>query len=172
MASIDKAAMIWSVAIVIIGVSLAAIGSSSNNEDNPTMEKIYDDNPTMEKIYDDKKTDSVMPGGMSAIQTENTAQTSIFLQTDKPTYTPNSEIVISGHVDIVLPDIPVTIMIFAPNGELVGIGQLELEEDKSFTTTIPTAAEGLWKQEGQYSIRAVYGEDNFVKKTVTLSSLE
>ena len=34
MASIDKAAIIWSVAIVVIGVGFAAVGNNNNDNNN------------------------------------------------------------------------------------------------------------------------------------------
>ena len=67
-------------------------------------------------------------------------------------------IVISGKVSIIVPERPVTIQIFN-EGNLIEIAQLVVAQDGSFTHTI--IAQGpQWQNEGNYAIRASYGEGN------------
>ncbi len=151
MASIDKAAIIWSVAIVVIGVGFAAVGNNNNDNNNRLASEIG---------YDDKKTDSVFPGGMSAKQTGDATPTSIFLKTDGQTYSINDKIKISGSVGTKLSDTPISMIVSAPNGDIVTIAQMEVDDDsKSFDTTVPIGG-ALWKQEGEYTIRINYGKEN------------
>ena len=67
-------------------------------------------------------------------------------------------IVISGKVSTVILKTPVTIQIFN-EGNLIEIAQLVVAQDGSFTHTI--IAQGpQWQNEGNYAIRASYGEGN------------
>ncbi len=70
-------------------------------------------------------------------------------------------IVISGKVSIIILETPVTIQIFN-EGNLIEIAQIVVAQDGSFTHTI--LAEGqLWQNEGDYTIRAAYGEGNIAE---------
>lgn len=148
MVSIDKAAIIWSIAIVIIGVGFAAVG---NNDDNNHLASEID--------YGNEKTGSVFPGGMSAKPPGDVTPTSIFLKTDRQTYSVNDKIKISGSVDAKLSDTLITMIISAPNGDIVTIAQMEVDDNRSFDTTVPIGG-ALWKQEGEYTIRINYGKEN------------
>jgi len=80
-------------------------------------------------------------------------------------------IVISGRVTTIILETPVTIQIFN-GGNLIEIAQLVVAQDGTFTHTI--IAQGpQWQNEGDYTVRATYGEGNtaeanfeFFKKTV------
>ena len=70
-------------------------------------------------------------------------------------------IVISGKVSIIILKTPVTIQIFN-EGNLIEIAQIVVAQDGSFTHTI--LAEGqLWQNEGDYTVRAAYGEGNIAE---------
>jgi predicted secreted protein with PEFG-CTERM motif len=70
-------------------------------------------------------------------------------------------IVISGKVSIIILETPVTIQIFN-EGNLIEIAQIVVAQDGSFTHTI--LAEGqLWQNEGDYTVRAAYGEGNIAE---------
>ena len=70
-------------------------------------------------------------------------------------------IVISGKVSIIVPERPVTIQIFN-EGNLIEIAQLIVAQDGSFTHTI--IAQGpQWQNEGDYTVRASYGEGNITE---------
>ena len=51
---------------------------------------------------------------------------------------------------------PVTIMVLAPNGNVVSIDQLNPDSDGSFTSTIGVGGP-MWKQDGVYTITASQG---------------
>ena len=60
---------------------------------------------------------------------------------------------------------PVTIMVLAPNGNVVSIDQLNPDSDGSFTSTIGVGGP-MWKQDGEYSITAQQGSAAMNKMTV------
>jgi len=67
-------------------------------------------------------------------------------------------IVISGKVSTIILKTPVTIQIFN-EGNLIEIAQIVVAQDGSFTHTI--IAQGpQWQNEGDYTVRATYGEGN------------
>ena len=67
-------------------------------------------------------------------------------------------IVISGKVSTIILETPVTIQIFN-EGNLIEIAQIVVAQDGSFTHTI--IAQGpQWQNEGDYTVRATYGEGN------------
>ena len=70
-------------------------------------------------------------------------------------------IVISGKVSTIILETPVTIQIFN-EGNLIEIRQLVVAQDGSFTTTI-LAEGGQWQNEGDYTVRAFYGEGNIAE---------
>jgi len=70
-------------------------------------------------------------------------------------------IVISGKVSIIVPERPVTIQIFNADN-LIEIAQLVVAQDGSFTHTI--IAQGpQWQNEGDYTVRASYGQGNIAE---------
>jgi len=70
-------------------------------------------------------------------------------------------IVISGKVSTIILETPVTIQIFN-EGNLIEIAQLVIAQDGSFTHTI--IAQGpQWQNEGDYTVRALYGEGNIAE---------
>jgi predicted secreted protein with PEFG-CTERM motif len=62
---------------------------------------------------------------------------------------------------------PVTIMVLAPNGNVVSIDQLNPDSDGSFTSTIGVGGP-MWKQDGEYSITAQQGSAAMNKMTVVV----
>ncbi len=70
-------------------------------------------------------------------------------------------IVIYGKVSTIILETPVTIQIFN-EGNLIEIAQLVVAQDGSFTTTI-LAEGGQWQNEGDYTVRAFYGEGNIAE---------
>jgi len=81
--------------------------------------------------------------------------------TSENTYNEGDTVVISGQVTTVIFETPVTIQIFHVT-TLVEIAQLEIGQDGSFTHTI--LAEGpLWSKDGEYTVRASYGQGNIAE---------
>ena len=80
----------------------------------------------------------------------------ISVQVSDSLFKEGDTIVISGTVSIVIEGSPVLIQIFY-NDNFIDIAQLEVAQDGSFSKTF--RAEGQnWQQEGEYLVRATYGE--------------
>jgi len=90
--------------------------------------------------------------------TSSFAQVPILVEVSSSSYEEGDIIVISGKVSTIILDYQVTIQIFN-EGNLIEIAQLVVAQDGSFTHTI--IAQGpQWQNEGNYAIRASYGEGN------------
>ena len=75
----------------------------------------------------------------------------------------STTITITGHATSIT--IPVTIMVLAPNGNIVSIDQINIDSDGSFTSIIGVGGP-MWKQDGFYSITAQQGSNSLNKSTV------
>ncbi len=84
---------------------------------------------------------------------------SIVVTTDKASYSEGETIVITGEVRDLYSGTPVSVIVKAPNGNLVSIAQVEVGADKKFSTEM-TAGGALMKSEGAYIITAQYGTQN------------
>ena len=84
---------------------------------------------------------------------------SIVVTTDKTSYSEGETIVITGEVRDLYSGTPVSVIVKAPNGNLVSIAQVEVGADKKFSTEM-TAGGALMKSEGAYIITAQYGTPN------------
>ncbi len=84
---------------------------------------------------------------------------SIVVTTDKASYSEGETIVITGEVRDLYSGTPVSVIVKAPNGNLVSIAQVEIGADKKFSTEM-TAGGALMKSEGAYIITAQYGTAN------------
>jgi len=83
-------------------------------------------------------------------------QDSIVVTTDKASYSEGETILVTGEVRDLYSGTPVSIIVKAPNGNLVSIAQVTVGVDKKFSTEI-TAGGALMKIEGSYTITAQYG---------------
>ena len=90
-------------------------------------------------------------------------QSSIVITTDKASYSEGEIILVTGEVQS-LYGIPVSIIVKAPNGNLVSIAQIDVGADKKFSTEI-TAGGALMKVEGTYTITVQYGNVNRTAET-------
>ena len=75
----------------------------------------------------------------------------------------STTITITGHATS--SNTPVTIMVLAPNGNVVSIDQINPDSDGEFTSTIGVGGP-MWKQDGVYSITAQQGSASINKSTV------
>jgi len=82
------------------------------------------------------------------------AEDPITVTTDKSSYLDGDTIVISGKISDYYSGAPVSLIIKSPNGNLVSISQITVNEDKKYSTQI--IAGGLMKSNGTYSIAAQY----------------
>ncbi len=86
-------------------------------------------------------------------------QSSIVVTTDKSSYSEGETILVTGEVRDLYAGTPVSVIIKAPNGNLVSIAQVTVGADKKFSTEA-TAGGSLMKVEGSYIIAVQYGTPN------------
>ena len=85
----------------------------------------------------------------------------ITIFTNNEVFQEGDTIVISGKVQTVIGDTPITLQILRGDN-LVEIAQINVAQDGSYSHTI--IAEGpLWRNSGEYIARALYGEGNLVE---------
>jgi predicted secreted protein with PEFG-CTERM motif len=85
----------------------------------------------------------------------------ISVQTDKSTYDEGDIIVISGQIQTIVGQTPVTLQLFQ-DGNMVEIAQIIVSKDGNYSYTI--LAEGsLWQNQGQYLVKVTYGEGNIAE---------
>ena len=84
---------------------------------------------------------------------------SITVQTDKSSYSNGDVIRITGEVRDLYSGTPVSVIVKAPNNNLVSIAQVDIGADKKFSTEI-TAGGPLMKIKGTYTLTAQYGTAN------------
>ena len=81
---------------------------------------------------------------------------SITVETDSDVYDHSSLITVTGTVDPVDPnEVPVIIMVIAPNGNIAYVNQISLNSDGTFSAEISTASK-LMKDNGSYQIQVSY----------------
>ncbi|QLH06062.1 PEFG-CTERM sorting domain-containing protein [Nitrosopumilus ureiphilus] len=86
-------------------------------------------------------------------------QNLIVVTTDKSSYSEGEIILVTGEVKDLYSGTPVSVIVKAPNGNLVSIAQVTVGVDKKFSTEI-TAGGALMKAEGSYTITVQYGTEN------------
>jgi len=88
----------------------------------------------------------------------------ITVMTDQESYADGETIVISGESKDFISGVQVSIVVRNPIGNVVTVQQLDLETDKTYSTSI-TAGGGLWKAAGTYTVEVQYGSDNRSNET-------
>ena len=86
---------------------------------------------------------------------------------DQATYGAGDVITVSGHVAHTATDVPVTLMIQTPSGNIVWVDQIALDENDEFEVQV---ASDLWSELGIYQVLAQYGhqsKDNKVQFELT-----
>jgi len=87
----------------------------------------------------------------------------ISVQTNDSTYDEGDTIVISGQIETIIGQTPVTLQLFK-DGNMVEIAQIIVSGDGNYSYTI--LAEGsMWQSQGQYVVKVTYGEGN-VSETI------
>ncbi|MCV0393202.1 MAG: PEFG-CTERM sorting domain-containing protein [Nitrosopumilus sp.] len=86
-------------------------------------------------------------------------QSSIVVTTDKTSYSQGEIIMVTGQVKELYSGTPVSVIVKAPNGNLVSIAQVTVGADKKFSTEI-TAGGSLMKAAGTYTVTVQYGTEN------------
>ena len=91
-------------------------------------------------------------------------QNSVVVATDKSSYSEGETIMVTGEVNALLGGEALSIMVTAPNGNVVSIAQLTVGSDKTFGTEL-TAGGSLMKSAGTYSIIVQYGTQSRTAET-------
>ena len=98
-------------------------------------------------------------------QQENPLDTvPITVTTDKGSYADGETITISGETKDYISGLQVSVVVINPIGNVVTIQQVDLETDKTYSTSI-IAGGGLWKASGTYTIKVQYGSENRSSQT-------
>lgn len=85
--------------------------------------------------------------------------------TDKKLYLYGSDIMVQGAVANYKPDIPITMTIYNPQNNVIGIQQIHVNNDNTYK--VPVKATGnLWNKDGFYTIRVQYGPQEIHDRTV------
>src|SRR3990172_7903173 len=88
----------------------------------------------------------------------------IIVTTDKEYYADGDTVVISGQVRDLLSGKPVSLQVFAANGNLVTIEEIDVSPAKTFSTEI-SAGGGLWESKGTYTVKVLYGTQSRTAET-------
>ena len=91
----------------------------------------------------------------TAFGIEEISSQKIEIKTDNSAYVEGDYITITGTIEKVIPDMPVTLQLFYGKN-LIVIDQVNVSKDGEFTNTF-YAGGNLWKNEGVYTIKANYG---------------
>ena len=109
--------------------------------------------------------------GIMAIASANlmlqpiSADDGITIETDSDAYNHSSMIILTGHITAVdQNEVPVTIMVISPNGNIATIAQVSVNADGVFSTTFNTAGNAM-KYDGTYQIQASYG---FIETAISI----
>ena len=87
----------------------------------------------------------------------------ISVQTDTTTYDEGDTIVISGQIETIIGETPVTLQLFK-DGNMVEIAQIIVSKDGNYSYII--LAEGsMWQSQGEYIVKVTYGEGNISETT-------
>ena len=105
--------------------------------------------------------------GTNIFENQMTKPISVF--TNKIKYNDWDTIIVTGKVREFLPridsgEVPVSLTVIAPNGNLVTIEHVEVNSDKTFSIEI-TPNNALWKFAGMYTVKVVYGSQVRVAQT-------
>ena len=82
----------------------------------------------------------------------------ISVQTNDSSYDEGDTIIISGQIETIIGETPVTLQLFK-DGSMIEIAQITVSKDGNYSYTI--LAEGsMWQNQGEYVIKVTYGEGN------------
>ncbi|QDI88605.1 PEFG-CTERM sorting domain-containing protein [Candidatus Nitrosopumilus sp. SW] len=102
---------------------------------------------------------AILVAGIGMAPAFGQIQNTIVVTTDKTSYSEGEVIMVTGEVRDLYSGTPVSVIVKAPNGNLVSIAQVTVGADKKFSTEI-TAGGSLMRAEGSYTITVQYGNEN------------
>ena len=97
-------------------------------------------------------------------QEEQLGAQKITLSSDNTAYQEGDIITITGTIEKVIPDMPVSLQVFFEKN-LIQIDQVSVSQDGKFSATVTTGGE-KWENEGTVTIRASYGEGTSVELNI------
>ena len=107
---------------------------------------------------------AILVAGIGMTPAFGQIQNTIVVTTDKTAYSEGEVIMVTGEVRDLYAGTPVSLIVKAPNGNMVSIAQLTVGADKKFSTEI-TAGGSLMRAEGTYTITVQYGNENRASTT-------
>ncbi|MCZ6583293.1 MAG: hypothetical protein O6746_00090, partial [Thaumarchaeota archaeon] len=108
---------------------------------------------------------AIMIAGISGSPVFGQTIEPIAITTDKEMYANGETIIVSGVVKDLLSGYQISLQVFEPRfGNQVAIQQFGVGPDKKFTTEI-TAGGGLWRSDGTYTIKVLYGSQSRTAET-------
>ena len=103
--------------------------------------------------------------GVNLVLQPISADDGITIETDSDAYNHSSMIILTGHITAVdQNEVPVTIMVISPNGNIATIAQVSVNADGVFSSSFNTAG-AMMKYDGTYQIKAVYG---FIETAISI----
>lgn len=100
----------------------------------------------------------------NTLESKINEQGSIFVETNKASYSEGEVIMVTGEVRDLYSGTPVSLIVTAPNGNLVTIAQVTVSADKKFSTEIMTGGP-LMKTDGMYTVVVHYGHQSRIAET-------
>ncbi len=88
----------------------------------------------------------------------------IVVTTDKTSYSEGETIIVTGEVSEILFGYAISLLVIAPNGNVVVIDQLMVGSDKKYSTEL-TAGGSLMKASGEYTVQVLYATENRTAET-------
>jgi len=88
----------------------------------------------------------------------------IVVTTDKTSYMEGETIMVTGEVSELLFGYAISLLVIAPNGNVVVIDQLMVGSDKKYSTEL-TAGGSLMKASGEYTVQVLYATENRTAET-------
>jgi len=111
---------------------------------------------------------TLMVLGVISMGTAFAQESLISVQTDENNYYEGDTILISGKITTIIGDTQVTMQLFK-GANMVEIAQIKVSQDGNYIHTI--IAQGpLWKNQGDYTVRTVYGENNMAETSFRYTS--
>ena len=103
--------------------------------------------------------------GVNLVLQPISADDGITIETDSDAYNHSSVIILTGYITAVdQNEVPVTIMVISPNGNIANIAQVSVNADGVFSSSFNTAG-AMMKYDGTYQIKAVYG---FIETAISI----
>jgi len=91
----------------------------------------------------------------------------ISVETDDNSYDEGDTILISGNISTLIGNTQVTMQIFK-EGNMIEIAQIQVAQDGNYSHTVLVEGK-LWKNAGEYLVKATYGEGNIAETSFTFT---